>query len=123
MQAAASGTLGSWPPSEALQHLADLVSWVPHGRPVAAIHRTMSPLRCGPSNRPLAAGAKSDHRRTGSVRDKLSLRCGCANDWYRGRGSNNPLKKLGLRGHGFQEIRAILPQETKVTTVDSHLLF
>ena len=65
--------LGSEQTSEQMQHLGDGSFARRLGRPIAAIQRTMSPLRCGPSNRAFAAGAKSDHRRTGSVRNKLTI--------------------------------------------------
>ena len=38
------------------------------GRPFPAIHRTIPPLRCGPSFRTFAAGAISSGRRTGKMR-------------------------------------------------------
>ena len=39
-------------------------------RPIADIHHTMPPLRCGPSFRTFAAGSKSSRQRTGSSGDK-----------------------------------------------------
>jgi len=66
----AFGKEGSLPPSEALQHLADLVSWVPHGRPISAAHPTIifaaeqpvrGDIRCA---RRIQAGWNSDGQRT-----------------------------------------------------------
>ncbi|GAW35424.1 hypothetical protein RA2_02487 [Roseovarius sp. A-2] len=34
-----------------------------------------------------------------------------------------PIKKFDLRAYGFQEVRTILPQKTKVSAVDNDFLF
>lgn len=43
------------------------------GRRILAIHRTMPPLRCDPSFRTFAAGAKSNRQRTGRLRDEPAV--------------------------------------------------
>jgi hypothetical protein len=46
-----------------------------HSRPGPAIHLTIATPRCGPSNRPFAATAKSRRKRTHSLRDFPGFRC------------------------------------------------
>ena len=53
------------------------------------IESTVQPLRCGPSNQPFAATAKSQRKRTHSLRDFAELRCCYNNDCF---GLHTPLK-------------------------------
>lgn len=57
------------------------------------------------------------------MRDKGCFRCVCTNVRSCGLTSKHPLKKLGLRGHGIQEVRTVLPQKPKVSAVNNHFLF
>ena len=73
------------------------------GRPFPAIHRTIPPLRCGPSFRTFAAGAISSGRRTGKMRDLVAVRK-CSIERPEGvfsRHSTKQPRKVGrLRGQG-----------------------
>ena len=70
VRVAASVRLGSVLTSYAARHWLGRVSLVIQGRPNPAVRLCLHPLRRGTPNRPFAAPAKSDDRRTHTMRTK-----------------------------------------------------
>ncbi len=90
-------------------------------RPKAAIRPMMAMLRCGPSNQPFTATAKSAFNRTHISRDEVGFRCGCTKSKPHYLLSNCAVG--GWNGRQGQKKFALVTLPTANSPEDSHVDF